>query len=324
MQTDEMISVIIPVYKVEKELPVCLDHLLAQTYQNLQIILVVDGSPDNSLAVCRSYAQKDKRIVVIDQENQGVSAARNAGMDRADGTYISFIDADDYVADDYFAVLHQDILQQNADVVCCDFVELMDGEIIHETGPKVLVNRRIQNSDEIYRDMVSFQEFYWSCVWGKLLKADLAKQFRFPAMKFGEDHVYMFDVLSHAHGVYLDTYKGYFYIRRPGSVTMDADAYHVARRLDELKMNQYKVANLPACAHDERNLFFRQYAVSTLALAQAVAVSGEWEHWDLVRSSMKEVLGSTEVLSKKIRIHLLLCRYMPRAYGRWIKYRSGM
>lgn len=115
---EELISVILPIYNVAAYLPACLDSILSQTYQNLEIILMDDGSPDEAPAICDDYARRDPRIVVLHQENQGVGAARNNGMALAHGSYIAFVDPDDLVKEDYFEVLHRDMVEQNADIVC--------------------------------------------------------------------------------------------------------------------------------------------------------------------------------------------------------------
>ena len=115
----ELISVIVPVYKVEKYLRECVDSILAQTYTNLEIILVDDGSPDNCGKICDEYAQNDSRIKVIHQENGGLSAARNAGLDIATGKYIGFVDSDDYAELNMFEELHKRIIENNADLSIC-------------------------------------------------------------------------------------------------------------------------------------------------------------------------------------------------------------
>lgn len=117
-----MVSVIVPIYKVEEYLPRCIDSILAQTYANLEIILVDDGSPDNCGAICDAYAQKDSRIVVIHKENGGVSAARNQGLKIAKGQYIAFVDSDDWVHSEYIALLVKG-LNTGADLAICTMIE---------------------------------------------------------------------------------------------------------------------------------------------------------------------------------------------------------
>ena len=126
-----LISIIIPVYKVEPYLRKCLDSVVQQTYRNLEIILVDDGSPDSCGAICDEYATKDERITVIHQENKGLSAARNAGLDIATGDYIQFVDSDDWIEPDALATVLSIAEDHHVDIVCFGFNKhLPSGEIL--------------------------------------------------------------------------------------------------------------------------------------------------------------------------------------------------
>lgn len=116
---EDLISVIVPVYKVEKYINKCVDSIINQTYTNLEIILVDDGSPDNCGNICDEYAKKDNRIKVVHKENAGVSSARNIGLEKSSGKYITFIDADDYVEKNYCEELLNILKIENADCVAC-------------------------------------------------------------------------------------------------------------------------------------------------------------------------------------------------------------
>ena len=118
-----MLSVIVPVYKSEKYLKRCVDSILHQTYTDLEIILVDDGSPDNCPQICDSYCEIDRRVVTLHQKNAGVSAARNAGLDRASGEYVTFVDSDDYIEPHMYYSMMEIIKKCNCDVVMCDCVK---------------------------------------------------------------------------------------------------------------------------------------------------------------------------------------------------------
>ena len=120
MKNNDLISVIIPIYNVEKFLSFCIDSIVNQTYKNLEIILVDDGSTDNSGKICDEYALKDNRIKVMHKQNGGVSSARNVGLNIAKGKYIGFVDSDDYVENDMFEILHNLIIKNNVDISCCN------------------------------------------------------------------------------------------------------------------------------------------------------------------------------------------------------------
>lgn len=116
---NNLISVIVPVYKVEKYIKKCIESIINQTYENLEIILVDDGSPDNCGKICDEYAKKDKRIKVIHKENGGVSSARNLGLEKSNGQYITFIDSDDWIEEEYCEILLTTLKEQNADCAIC-------------------------------------------------------------------------------------------------------------------------------------------------------------------------------------------------------------
>ena len=116
-----MISVIVPVYKVEKYLRQCIESIQRQTYSDLEIILVDDGSPDGCPAICDEYARNDKRIKVLHQENGGLSVARNVGLDIAKGEYIAFVDSDDYIKENMYEMLYNKIVMEDADLIICSY-----------------------------------------------------------------------------------------------------------------------------------------------------------------------------------------------------------
>ena len=123
---DSLISVIVPIYNVEKYLERCVESIINQTYKNLEIILVDDGSPDNCPQMCDDYAKKDSRIKVVHKKNGGLSDARNAGMKVATGEYVSFIDSDDYISLDFYETLLETIVDNDSDIVECSVVKFYE------------------------------------------------------------------------------------------------------------------------------------------------------------------------------------------------------
>ena len=122
-ETSPLISIIVPVYDVEPYLRKCIDSILIQSYRDLEIILVDDGSPDNCGAICDEYAEKDKRIKVIHKKNGGLSDARNAGLDIATGEYIGFVDSDDWVMPDMYEYLYKAVKEYDADMSVCGYYD---------------------------------------------------------------------------------------------------------------------------------------------------------------------------------------------------------
>ena len=143
---EEKISIIVPVYKVEDYLERCIDSIVNQTYKNLEILLVDDGSPDNCGKICDEYAAKDDRIIVIHKQNEGVARARNSALDVVTGDYISFIDSDDWVAEDAYEYYLDNIKKYKADCVVgrCQMVFDRNGELDYQYGEEQKIRCRRQ------------------------------------------------------------------------------------------------------------------------------------------------------------------------------------
>ena len=165
---EELISVILPIYNVEKYLEKCLKSVINQTYKNLEIILVDDGSKDNSPQICDEYAVKDKRIVVIHKSNGGLSDARNAGIEIAKGKYITLIDSDDYVEKDYVQFLYQLIKENNAEMSICSHTVLYTNgtRIEKETGEHLVLDPKTTLEKILYDEGIDLS------AWAKMYKAN--------------------------------------------------------------------------------------------------------------------------------------------------------
>lgn len=163
-----MVSVIVPIYKVEDYLKRCIDSIVEQTYENLEIILVDDGSPDNCGAICDEYAKQDSRIKVIHKENGGLSSARNAGIRVATGEYISFIDSDDWVEKDFIQKLREALVRENSDMSACLFCRIKENE-----GSRTEFNENIEViTDEKFYNVLSVNS-YAGYATNKLFKRDI-------------------------------------------------------------------------------------------------------------------------------------------------------
>ena len=187
----EKITVIVPVYNVENYLDKCLDSVIKQTYKNLEIIVVNDGSTDNSGTICQEYAQKDDRIVYIEKENGGLSDARNAGLDRMTGSYVSFVDSDDWIELDYVETLYKKIIEYQADIAVGNYYSFNESKGVfyfHVLGDSYY--EKVYDNVSIFENLYESQEmkgFALISAWGKLYKAGLFEQLRFDIGKLGED-----------------------------------------------------------------------------------------------------------------------------------------
>ena len=215
-----LISVIVPIYGVEKYLEECLDSILTQTYRQLEIILIDDGSTDRCGEICDRYASRDSRIKVIHQTNQGLSAARNVGMDMATGEYISFIDSDDYIAPHFYEKLLEGFKEHpEAKVTACQVFKNEDGKIT-----PLICNRRHQ-FPTIHTSLWCQDAILGKTnvtVWNKLYQAELLKEIRFRKGRIVEDVLFMYDFLpicisQQALLLLLPDYLYYYRIRQ-GSI----------------------------------------------------------------------------------------------------------
>lgn len=218
---DKLISVIVPIYKVEEYLPQCIDSIINQTYKNLEIILVDDGSPDRCPQICDEYAAKDSRIKVIHQKNGGLSAARNAGLDIATGEYIAFVDSDDWLEIDMYRTLLVLLERYDADIAECahkksniledtanSFNDISEKESLFDSYASIMNNIVTEESIPDLR----FE------VWDKLFKVSVISNTRFKVGQIYEDLYFDREVLKRCSRLVHTNYIGYNYrVNREGS-----------------------------------------------------------------------------------------------------------
>ena len=210
----DLISVIIPVYKVEKYLEKCIESIIKQTYTNLQIILVDDGSPDNCGKICDEYAKKDSRIEVIHKINGGLSDARNVGINRANGRYIGFVDSDDYIKEDMYEKLINLIKEYNADVSICNLYDVIDGkEYVRNKDNGIHEYSRIDILKEILLDK-NIQSYAWN----KLYKKELFDEIKYPIGKKYEDIGTTFYLFEKCNKIVVTSEPEYYYLKRSDSL----------------------------------------------------------------------------------------------------------
>ena len=217
--TGDLVSIIVPVYKVEKCLNRCLQSIVNQTYKNLEIILVDDGSPDNCPAMCDDWAAKDSRIRVIHKENGGLSSARNAGLEMATGAFLQFTDSDDWLEPEMIAYLIDLAERNEADVVRCGYFESYEtDEPDHPVGESRCVQP--DAADQLI-DLMN-DGYLSGVVWNKLYRRTVVGDVRYdPADGCSEDILYNFRVLSKTQKVVYGDKPLYHYAVRMDSITND-------------------------------------------------------------------------------------------------------
>lgn len=249
---DELISVIVPIYNVENYLCQCLDSILQQSYKNLEIILVDDGSTDRSGEICDAYGKKDKRIRIIHKMNGGLSDARNTGLASAMGEYIAFVDSDDYIADTLYETLLEKIRLSGTLIAMCGFLAVNeDGEKIEERSSSDFTER-LYTKQEVF-ERISFDDGWnFVVVWNKLYSRKLLEQLRFPIGKLHEDQYIFCDLISACGSIYTIPQKLYFYRQRKNSIMT---GIYDARRLDEVEAILYQCQYVKESVG--KDIFFR-------------------------------------------------------------------
>ncbi len=256
------VSVIVPVYNVERFLPRCIDSLINQKYENLQIVLVNDGSVDKSGEICDRYAAKDPRITVFHQDEQGVSAARNKGLELATGELIAFLDGDDSANEHYISRLYENMTKHDLDISQCCLLRVKDGKI-----PEYIYEEKevkIYTGLEMQMKIFERDRFFSMCLCGKLFRRELFEGLKFPVGRINEDEslIYLLMYRSQRVGI-MDDYL-YYYHYNSESITEKRYNIH---RLDcfymlEEKYDFFIKEGHIALANKTANEYFSQMAVA--------------------------------------------------------------
>lgn len=210
-----LISVIVPVYNVEKYITKCLDSIIHQTYTELEIIVVDDGSKDNSLQIAKEIALTDNRIIVFHKENGGLSSARNYGIDQSHGEFLVFVDSDDYLENDMIEILYMGLKENNVDLSMCTVYDVYPNTDLKE---KAAVEEFVVNAEEAIKIVLESKITSVYAV-AKLYKKNLFDAVRYPVGKIAEDAFVILSLLAQCNKVYIINSPKYFYIHRENSIT---------------------------------------------------------------------------------------------------------
>ena len=207
-----LLSIIVPVYKVENYLPKCIDSILAQTFTDFELILVEDGSPDDCPALCDATAEKDARVRVIHQKNGGLSAARNAGLDAARGAWIGFVDSDDYIAPEMYEVLYQAVQSTGADLALCDYAEVDEAGVPCQSM-HVRLEKKVFAGQDLLKNAT---DSMIQPAWNKLYRRAVFAQLRYPEGKLNEDLFLIPEVCLQIQKAVVVPKTLYYYVQRAG------------------------------------------------------------------------------------------------------------
>ena len=311
-----LISVIIPVYNVEQYLDECIQSIRCQTYSNLEIILVDDGSPDNCPAICDELAQQDERIIVIHKKNEGVSSARNAGLDKATGEFVAFVDSDDWIAPDMYSKLVK-ILADNPSIGIAASVMW---EIEPNGSPSKAWNCVFSES-RLFRGrgltMAFVTETINIFIWNKLFRRRLIGNLRFLEGSRGEDMRFLFDLSWKMDSQDVSLYELpqplYYYRHRPGSLVSQVPLQFRDQTSNFFYYYDTICMNKGADSH-LANIMYRRY-IATLVLAQDRIISGHWSDrelsWFRNQMARQPFHKMWRVCGMRHRLALVILHYVP-------------
>lgn len=233
-----LISVIIPVFNREKCIEKCLESIIRQTYTNIEIVVVNDGSTDNSLNICKRFSSEDSRMLLIDKTNNGVSSARNAGLDVSKGDFIAFVDSDDWVEQDFIEILYKTLICNNVDISQC-------GYFFHKNNvislPPVLQNSVLDKNQSL---ILLFEDYLVrNFLWNKLYKRSLFQNIRFPEGKNYEDVNVMYKLFDQCERIaYVNAPKYHYIFSSNSLMNNNDDLLSTGRDIFDSFLNQYKYA----------------------------------------------------------------------------------
>lgn len=293
---NKLVSVVVPVYGVEQYLEKCVDSIRKQTYPHLEIILVDDGSPDNCGKMCDKYAACDDRIVVIHKKNGGLSEARNVALDIAKGKYITFVDSDDYLHEDYIAFLYNLMQKAGADMSICEF------DYITETGRRL--NHPLDNSKEMLLDQKESlryllkQKPFSNSASGKLFKTCDFSDIRFPKGRLYEDTATIYKLFLKTERVIFGARPLYYYVARDGSISRSAFS---VKQMDGLYHAEMMVSDIIARYPELESQGDCRLIDPTVSLLKHIIKGGYPDEYRVVMNCMRRI-RSKVLLSKEASI----------------------
>ncbi len=322
------ISIIVPVYKVEKYLPRCVESIINQTYQNIEIILVDDGSPDNCGNLCDEYAKKDERIKVIHKQNGGLSAARNSGINISTGDFIAFIDSDDWISEDYCETLYRSMIETNSEVSIIDYnVVNEEDKITNPTNAEYQSEeneRIIYENENILKELLlqkNIKNFVWRMLYKKEVICDFLAGINY------EDMFFTLQVLMNVQKVVYTKKRCYNYLQRSGSITATISEKNLTDFIKAVR-NRYEIISKEhpdLIAYNIYALFESTVGLSTkyiIAETQYESVNAVIE--EFINMIIKYENKLVNLLNDYQKLCLYLMKYNLDLYYNFLKERQKL
>lgn len=323
-----LITVVIPAYNVEKYIDRCLDSFVRQSYKNLEIIVINDGSTDRTEESIQSFVERDSRVFKISQKNQGLSAARNAGIEAAKGQYITFVDSDDFVSENYIEHLFEIMIKEQAEVSVCGHQKFYKEQDIQSRDSSQESESLLEamTGVEALRNLLYRKKIVTSA-WGKLYKAELLSGIRYPVGWIYEDLATTYKILGRAKKVVISNEENYYYFQRADSIfhTKFQQKNIVQLEISE-EMLKYVKHYYPQC---EKAAYSRHF-ISCVQLYRMISKEEQFqkifikvkEEIKKYRSSVlfdKNAKTSTRIMAMIACVNISALRLMGKVYTKGIR-----
>mgnify|MGYP000710597695 CR=1 FL=1 len=316
-----LISIIVPVYNTEMYLKKCLESIVNQTYSNLEIILINDGSTDNSLDICNEYKNKDGRIIVIDKKNCGVSSARNTGLDTFTGEYVTFIDSDDWVDKNYIYILHKYIIDYGVDFSSANNTRISDSDEVlnsKNTQNEIIELNKSEAIDAFFNSKISCS------VYAKLYKKKMFNLVRFDTnISFSEDNELIFRIICNSDKIIQSNTVLYYYLQRNGSATKTKDVDKQIRNMKNICLVADRQKEL-LYIHDETKILTNFYITYIWQLTKGIVELNtnsknlDTQFRERLNEYYCELDKSIANIGVEMRIKVFMYRYM-KSFLRLVK-----
>lgn len=305
----DLISVIVPVYQVENYLNQCIESIIEQTYTNLEIILIDDGSKDNCPQICDDWSIKDKRIKVIHKKNGGLSDARNVGLDIAKGKYIAFIDSDDWVDSRYIELLYNSLIKSKADISACSIQKVYDADSVapYNLNPKL----QLVTPKEAIKDILYDRRFK-TVAWNKLYSKKILEGERFIVGRIHEDEFFSYKVFAKARKLVFVDASLYKYRQRSGSIMSSPSLKHLdlldayLNRIKFLKKNYADLASKDKLNFCIACISFYKDFLKSDSISKTIALNKIKDFRKKIKFDMKEL----NLFTYKEKIYVICSKSM--------------
>lgn len=320
-----LVSIIVPIYNVEKYVERCIDSIINQTLKEIEIILVDDGSTDNSGKICDEYARRDERIKVIHKKNGGQCSARNVGLDIAKGEYIGFVDSDDFIKLYMYEILYLQINKYNADIIKCNFVDVIDGQIKQYEESNLTT---IYDTEKAFYNFINepyrFNKHFKAIMWDGLYKTKLFEEIRFPeGFIYEEGYVLPKLFLKSNKLVHLDKNLYYYVKNKKGTMAQGLNENGL-KSIDDWKEIHYLLYDkYPMLNKYTAYRWIDKYLNLYKSLYYRKDIDKNDYYKNYIRCELKNRISYFQAIitDKKILKKVRIFNYNPKLYLFFLKYK---